>query len=311
MSKPSAGMRALIWFSVFAKFTKLVKLTKFVKLAKPLITVVSMSISAIVYAFWLGPWFSIGLVSMLFIHEMGHVVAMKARGYKASAPVFIPFLGAAIFGPRMTDRNDEAFIGIGGPAIGGLAAAVTFGAWFFINDKTSNIAIVLLMTSYTATFLNVFNLIPIRPLDGGRVTQAIGEWFKYVGVVALGVFSMIFREPVILFVWILVMPEITFLHLHLRATIAELMWIAMIVLMMMGYSNQPLWVDIMDSIIAGVLTLGLIGQASTDTDLAHEDDNRPQLEPKKRIGWFIRYSTLTVILGALFLLQIQYLPALK
>lgn len=51
MSKPSAGIRALIWFSVFAKFTKLVKLAKFVKLAKPLITIVSMSISAIVYAF--------------------------------------------------------------------------------------------------------------------------------------------------------------------------------------------------------------------------------------------------------------------
>lgn len=246
---------------------------------------------------------------MLFIHEMGHVAAMKARGYKASAPVFIPFLGAAIFGPKMTNRDDEAFIGIGGPAIGGLAAVVTFGAWFFIDDKTSSIAIVLLMTSYTATFLNVFNLIPIRPLDGGRVTQTIGGWFKYVGVVALGVFSMILREPVILFIWILVMPEITFLHLRLRAAIAGLMWIAMSALMIIGYSNQPFWVDIMDSILAGVLALGLVAQASTNTDPAHEDDNRPQLEPKKkRLGWFIRYTTLTVILGALFLLEIQYLP---
>lgn len=308
MSKPSAGMRTLIWISVFAKFTKLVKLTKFIKLAKPLITIVSMSISALVYAFWLGPWFSIGLVTMLFIHEMGHVAAMKARGYKASAPVFIPFLGAAIFGPKMTNRDDEAFIGIGGPAIGGLAAVITFGAWFFIDDKTSSTAIVLLMTSYTATFLNVFNLIPIRPLDGGRVTQTIGGWFKYVGVVALGVFSMILREPVVLFVWILVMSEITFLHLRLRAMIAGLMWIAMSALMIMGYSTQPVWVDIMDSILAGVLAFGLVAQASTNTDPAHEDDNRPQLEPKKRLEWFIRYTTLTVILGGLFLLEIQYLP---
>lgn len=304
-------MWLLAWLLIFGKLTKLVKMAKFVKLAKPMITVVTMSISAVAYAFWLGPWFAIGLVVMLFIHEMGHVVAMKMRGYKASAPVFIPFLGAVIFGPRMTDRDDEAFIGIGGPVLGGLAAAVTLGIWFFIEDKESDLSIILLMVSYVGMFLNVFNLMPIRPLDGGRVTQAVGPWFKYVGVAALAIFSALFQEPVILFVWILVMPEVTFLPLRLRAAVAGLMYIAMVTLMAMGYSSQPFWVDVLDCVLAGVLALGLAAQAVTNTDLAHEDDGRPHLEGAMRLGWFVRYAILTVILVGFMAYQVQQLPVVQ
>lgn len=310
-NKSSTGMRLLAWVLIFGKLTKLVKMAKFVKLAKPLITVITMSISAVAYAFWLGPWFAIGLVGMLFIHEMGHVVAMKMRGYKASAPVFIPFLGAVIFGPRMTDRDDEAFIGIGGPVLGGLAAIVTLGIWFFIEDKGSDLAVILLMVSYVGMFLNVFNLMPIRPLDGGRVTQAVGPWFKYVGVVALAIFSALFQEPVILFVWILVMPEVTFLPLRLRAVVAGLMYVAMVTLMAMGYSSQPFWVDVLDCVLASVLMLALVAQAVTDTDLAHEDDGRPHLDRAMRFGWFVRYAILTVILVGFMAYQVQQLPVVQ
>lgn len=309
--KSSSKLRLLAWLLILAKLTKLVKMAKFAKLAKPLITVVTMSISAVAYAFWLGPWFAIGLVVMLFIHEMGHVVAMKMRGYKASAPVFIPFLGAVIFGPRMTDRDDEAFIGIGGPVLGGAAAAFALGIWFFVEDKGSDLAIILLMVSYVGMFLNVFNLIPMRPLDGGRVTQAIGPWFKYIGVMALAAFSVMFREPVVLFVWILIMPEITFLSLRLRAGMAALMYVTMVALMAMGYSSQPLWVDILDCVLAGVLAFGLVAQAAADTDTAHEDDDRPHLERARRMSWFVRYAILTIILVGLMVYQTQQLPVVR
>lgn len=310
-NKPSTGLRALAWLGILGKLSKLAKFVKFIKIAKPLITVITMTISAVAYAFWLGPWFAIGLVVMLFIHEMGHVAAMKMRGYKASAPVFIPFLGAVIFGPRMTDRDDEAFIGIGGPVLGGLAAAVTLGIWFFIENKESDLAVILLMVSYVGMFLNVFNLMPIRPLDGGRVTQAVGPWFKYVGVIALAIFSAMFREPVILFVWILVMPEVTFLHLRIRAGIAGLMYVAMVALMAMGYSTQPFWVDVLDCVLAGVLALGLVAQAATNTDLAHEDDHRPHLERAGRMSWFVRYAILTVVLVGLMAYEVSQLPTVQ
>lgn len=306
--KPSTGTRAILWLFILGKFAKLAKLAKFAKIAKPLITVVTMSISAVAYAFWLGPWFAIGLVMMLFIHEMGHVAAMRMRGYKASAPVFIPFLGAVIFGPRMTGRDDEAFIGIGGPVLGGLAAAIALGAWYFVDDKKSDLAIILMMVSYVGMFINVFNLIPIRPLDGGRVTQAVGPWFKYVGIVALAILSAMFHEPVILFVWIVVMPEITFLPLSLRAVMAVLLWLVMVVLMMMGYSNQPYWVDIVDGVCAGLLALAIVAQAVTNTDPASEDDDRPHLEHAQRVAWFILYAALTIILIGLMAFQIQQLP---
>lgn len=304
----SGSLRGLAFLAIIAKMSKVLKLAKFAKLAKPLITVITMSISAVAYAFWLGPWFAIGLVLMLFIHEMGHVAAMKIRGYKASAPVFIPFLGAVIFTPRITNRDDEAFIGIGGPVLGGLAAAITLGIWFFIEDKESDSAVILLTVSYVGMFLNVFNLMPIRPLDGGRVTQAIGPWFKYVGVIALAIFSAFFQEPVILYIWILVMPEITLLSLRLRASIASLMLLGMVLLMAMGYSSQPFWVDVIDCAIATLLTVSLLLQARNGVDLADEDDNREHLSTNKRIDWFVRFIALTGILVGLMAFQVQNLP---
>ncbi len=306
---PSTSSRFFTWMFIITKLTKLAKLAKFAKLAKPLITVVTMSISAVAYAFWLGPWFAIGLVIMLFIHEMGHVIALRMRGYEASAPVFIPFLGAVIFGPRMTNRDDEAFVGIGGPVLGGLAAAIVLGVWWFIEDKTSDLAIILLMISYVGMFLNVFNLMPIRPLDGGRITQAVGPWFKYVGVATLGLFSVFFREPVVLFIWILIMPEVTILPARLRAGIASVMWVAMVALMLLGYSTQPYWVDIIDAVFAAFLVMVMIFQVQAGEDMAEEDNQRPQLSKELRVAWFVRFVLLTAVLVGLMAYQIMNLPA--
>lgn len=310
-NKPSTGMRVTAWLLILMKLTKLVKVVKFFKIAKPLITIVTMTISAVAYTFWLGPWFAVGVVAMLFIHEIGHVAAMRMRGYEPSAPVFIPFLGAVVFGPKMTSRDDEAFIGIGGPILGGLAAAITLGAWYFTEDKQSDTAVILLMISYVGMFLNVFNLMPIRPLDGGRVTQAVGSWFKYIGVGALAVFSTMFHEPVILFIWILVMPEITVIPLRLRAAVATLMWVVMVTLMALGYSSQPFWVDIIDVVASSILTIGLMAQAHGNTDFADEDDNRPPLQKSEKFSWFIRYAILTAMLVGLMAYQVQHLPTVQ
>ena len=76
---------------IFAKSIKLVVIFKAMKFTKVLVTLVSMLLSAVIYGFWLGPWFGIGLVLMLFIHEMGHVIALRLKGFETSGPVFIPF----------------------------------------------------------------------------------------------------------------------------------------------------------------------------------------------------------------------------
>ena len=68
-----------------------------------------------------GVTFATGFVALIFVHEMGHLIAARLEGIRATVPFFIPFMGAAIFlhdHPR--DARSEAIIGIGGPITGTL-----------------------------------------------------------------------------------------------------------------------------------------------------------------------------------------------
>lgn len=309
-SKNKKTQRLVTFIIVMGKMTKLLKAAKLLKLTAPLVTVLSMSLSAIAYAFWLGPWFSIGLVAMIFLHEMGHVIALKLRGYPSSAPVFIPFLGAVIFAPSMNNRDDEAFVGIGGPVLGSLAALGTLLVWYIMPDKTSDAAAILLVVSYVGMFINLFNMVPIRPLDGGRITQAVGPWFKYIGVAALCVLSAFWREPAVLYIWVLVMPEITILPLRMRAGLSVSMWGTMVILMLAGFSSQPFWIDMVDIVFAGTFSIMICAQAYRQIDFSEDDNSRPELEPKARLVWLVRYLILFAILTTLIVYQASLLPPL-
>src|SRR6201987_6477930 len=90
-------------------------------------TVLSMLVSFGGYALIFGPWFAVSLVVMIFIHEMGHVLEIRRQGMHATAPIFIPFLGAAIFQrSHPTDALKQAQIGIACPIAGTLAAPAAF-----------------------------------------------------------------------------------------------------------------------------------------------------------------------------------------
>src|SRR5713101_4872252 len=89
----------------------------------------SMFVSAAVYVWIGGWWFGIGLVVLLFVHEMGHVLEAKRQGLPVSAPFFIPFLGAAIQMKRMPQSAWHAALnGIAGPILGSIGAAVAWAA---------------------------------------------------------------------------------------------------------------------------------------------------------------------------------------
>lgn len=140
----------------------------------------SMLLSVGAYA-WLYGWkFALGFVILLFVHEMGHSIAAKAFGLKVSAPVFIPFLGAQILLREMpANAWVEAVVGYGGPFLGTLGGLVAAG----IGVATGSPLFYALASS--AFFLNLFNLVPIVPLDGGRVVAAISPWLWIVGIVLL------------------------------------------------------------------------------------------------------------------------------
>jgi hypothetical protein len=97
--------KRLWYFGILAKATKLVKAIKFLKFGKMFLTFASMILSVLVYSFMLGPWFAFGFVMMLFIHEMGHIVALRVKGYNTPGPIFIPMLGAVIFAPKFRRRS--------------------------------------------------------------------------------------------------------------------------------------------------------------------------------------------------------------
>lgn len=146
-------------------------------------------ISIAVYAFIFGWPFAIGLVALLFVHEMGHALVMKLKGIPIGGLVFIPLLGAAVFMRRMPkNAKDEAEVGIAGPVAGAIAASVCF---LFAQANPISVWTPL---AYFGFFINLFNLVPIVPFDGGRLLAAIDRrlWIVgFLGLIAFQVWSFI------------------------------------------------------------------------------------------------------------------------
>jgi len=140
-----------------------------------------------VYATIWGWKFAVGFVLLIFVHESGHLIAARMMGLKVGAPVFIPFMGAFI-ALREAPRNAwiEAFVGIGGPVAGAAGAAACQFAYSYTGEP------LWAALAYSGYFLNLFNLIPISPLDGGRIATAISPWLWILGLAAL-VWRMVTR----------------------------------------------------------------------------------------------------------------------
>ncbi|HSX01365.1 MAG TPA: site-2 protease family protein, partial [Candidatus Saccharimonas sp.] len=293
-SKPTPKKRGwLTWITVAGKSSKLVSVFKSAKLLKPLLTIGSMGLSVFAYAFVYSWVFSVGFVLMIFVHEMGHVWMLRRKGFKASAPVFIPFLGAAVFAPRLGDRDEEAQVGMAGPLIGSLGAvALLLPAAIIPNPP-----ILLVLIASTALFINLFNLIPLLPLDGGRVTQAIGPAFKYVGVAALLIVTLLLRNPGILIIWIVVLSDVRAKPKLIAATGVALEAI-MVFMMQAGIGEaQPWWVNLIDIILATFLNALMLFRAfSKDTKLWADPDTRPQLPPRLKRRWLLIYTSMVVVM---------------
>ncbi|SRR5712691_1267118 len=169
-------------------------------------TLISLVISFGGYAIFYGPWFAVALVTMIFVHEMGHVVEIRRQGMQATAPIFIPFLGAAIFQrSHPTDALRQAQIGIAGPIAGTIGATIAFALYGTIHSP------VLLLAALIGFYLNLFNLIPVWQLDGAWVLAPVSKWFQVAGyaVIAVGaLFFHFFLSPIILIIAVLGIPSL-------------------------------------------------------------------------------------------------------
>jgi Zn-dependent protease len=143
--------------------------------------------SVVVYSFIFGWPFAIGLVALLFIHEMGHALVMKLKGIPVGGMIFIPMLGAAVTMKQMPQNaRDEAEVGIAGPIAGAIASSVCLA----MAEATPHIPTFWAPLAYFGFFMNLFNLIPIVPFDGGRVLAAIDRRIWIVGFLGLLAFQI-------------------------------------------------------------------------------------------------------------------------
>ena len=115
------------------------------------------------------------------MHELGHALWLRKEGIPAGMPVFIPFLGAVIGMKGMPrDAYVEAKVGLAGPVLGTLGAALVLGLGEYTNSD------LLRAAGHTGFLLNLFNLLPIVPLDGGRAMAAIHPALWIAGIAGLG-----------------------------------------------------------------------------------------------------------------------------
>jgi Zn-dependent protease len=165
---------------------------------KVLSTSATMLVSIAAYSLIWGWKFALGFVLLLLVHEMGHVIQLRREGIEASAPMFIPFLGAVVMAKSLgRDATAEARVGLAGPVLGTLGALLLLPLAFSTGDDFWYALI------FTGLFLNLFNLLPVVPLDGGRAFAALSPWMWFVGLIAMGVLTFAMPNPIIILIFLL------------------------------------------------------------------------------------------------------------
>src|SRR5206468_6470385 len=129
---------------------------------------------------------------LLFVHEMGHVIQLKREGVPASAPMFIPFLGAVVGMKRLPDdAAAEARVGLAGPVLGSIACLIPLALYAATGNHLFQ------ALAFTGFFLNLFNLAPVLPLDGGRAMAALSPAVWLAGFALLIAAAIAFPNPIV------------------------------------------------------------------------------------------------------------------
>ena len=190
--RPLRDLGRRIWAMVVGAGAFLLKFGAILYKLKVVTVAGSMIVSIGAYALLGGWWFGVGLVALIFVHEMGHVLALRRQGVPASAPLFIPFMGAVI-GMRKMPENAwrEAEVALAGPLLGSLGAAAVWLAGSYFHSQF------LVGLAFVGFFINLFNLIPVVPLDGGRAVAALHPAIWLLGLVGLVVLTVLWPSPIL------------------------------------------------------------------------------------------------------------------
>lgn len=157
----------------------------------------SMIVTIVAYAWKMGAPFAIGFVLLTVVHEIGHAVAIRAKGLRAGAMVFIPFVGGAVtLRDQPRSAYEDAQIAMAGPIAGTLSSVASLYIYRLTGQP------LYLAIAFAGFLLNLFNLLPVSPLDGGRVAGAITKWMWLFGVLVLVYVMIVWRSPLLILVLI-------------------------------------------------------------------------------------------------------------
>jgi Zn-dependent protease len=181
----------------------LILLLTALKFGKILTVAGTMAISIVAYSFVFGWRYATGFVLLILVHEMGHFLAARQRGLNVGVPTFIPFVGAWIaLKEQPMNAETEAYVGFAGPLVGTAGALICY---FLARHYDSSL---LLALSYSGFFLNLFNLIPLSPFDGGRITSVLSPRIWFFGVpILIGMFFWR-PSPMLIVVAVLAIPQL-------------------------------------------------------------------------------------------------------
>jgi Zn-dependent protease len=172
------------------------------KLGKILLSGGSMLISVAVYAQMFGWKYAVGFVLLLLCHEMGHYIAARQRGLDVGLPTFIPFVGAWIsLKNQSLSAETTAFVGLAGPLLGSTSAFLVYLVALQYQSHW------LLAIAYAGFVLNLFNLIPVVPLDGGHVVAVVSPKIWILGIPLLVALYLWRPNPLLIIVTILALPK--------------------------------------------------------------------------------------------------------
>jgi Zn-dependent protease len=156
-------------------------------------TIFSMVLSLGVYwAVW-GWKFALGLVGSIYVHEMGHVAALNRYGVKASAPMFVPGLGAFITAKQpLHSEREQAMVGLMGPVWGLGTALVAIGIWRMTGEPFWGVI------AKVGAWINLFNLTPVWQLDGAHGFRAMSRVHRMAAVAAIAAAFAVTREGLLM-----------------------------------------------------------------------------------------------------------------
>jgi Zn-dependent protease len=144
-----------------------------------------------IYVVIFGWRLAVVVMLLLLAHEFGHYFAFRAYGLPARLPAFVPLLGAFTAGAAAPDLEQDAYIALAGPLVGLGLAAVCYAIGELENDRF------WFACADLSAFLNLFNMIPMPPFDGGRIIGALWPPLWILGFAIFVAFAVLMHIPIL------------------------------------------------------------------------------------------------------------------